>query len=541
MKARVSDFVRDRGLVPPISMLELREYADELVAGTDAEPYRDYVAVLLNNDSWRDTLAAVPYHRRLLLLPVCLRHEEACPAPFDELGLLCKECGQCSIHDFKIEAERLGYAMLIAEGSPIVMQLIETGRIDAIVGVACLNVLERVFPYIEAAAIPSISIPLLQDDCSETTVDIDWLWDVVHLTSDDRTYRMNMNTMRDSVASWFTTDALTEFIPNEDGDTTIEIGRRWIAKSGKRWRPFLTAATWQALQDDPAAAPPPGLRQLAVATECFHKASLIHDDIEDGDALRYGEQTLHIEQGVPVAINAGDYLLGEGYRLIAECGAPPDRVAAMLKVAAEGHRTLSLGQGAELSWSRDPRPLKAREVLDIFSRKTAPAFQVALQLAAIYCGANEETMDVIRRYSESLGIAYQIRDDIEDITGESDSNDARDLRPSLLLAIAYERSSGTDRELMTAFWKRQVDHADIATELGRILGELNVIERANALLAAYREETIRTLCALQNPTLKGLLRRVVGTIFEVGELETLCGEFLSRNAAGGETVATTTG
>ena len=53
--------------------------------------------------------------------------------------------------------------------------------------------------------------------------------------------------------------------------------------------------------------------------ECFHKASLIHDDIEDDDAQRYGEPTLHVEHGVPVALNVGDLLIGEGYRLLAEC------------------------------------------------------------------------------------------------------------------------------------------------------------------------------------------------------------------------------
>ena len=55
------------------------------------------------------------------------------------------------------------------------MSLIQTGKIDAIVGVACIPVLERAFPYMEAAAVPGVAIPLLQDDCIDTTVDEDWL------------------------------------------------------------------------------------------------------------------------------------------------------------------------------------------------------------------------------------------------------------------------------------------------------------------------------------------------------------------------------
>src|SRR5262249_60477765 len=99
--------------------------------------------------------------------------------------LLCNEGGFCTIQDLEEEDERLGYAVLVAEGSALVMALIQSGKIDAIVGVSCLSVLERAFPYMEAAAIPGVAIPLLQDDCKDTAVDIDWGWDVVHPTSDD--------------------------------------------------------------------------------------------------------------------------------------------------------------------------------------------------------------------------------------------------------------------------------------------------------------------------------------------------------------------
>src|SRR5262245_20445987 len=75
--------------VPPVRLEELRRLAGEFcrLEGVSAK-YVDYVGVLLNSEVWRDALAAVPFERRLLLLPKCLREEEHCPAPFDELGLL---------------------------------------------------------------------------------------------------------------------------------------------------------------------------------------------------------------------------------------------------------------------------------------------------------------------------------------------------------------------------------------------------------------------------------------------------------------------
>ena len=97
VKAVIQAYVSEVRPVPPMPMDELREHADRIVGGAGLLPkYRDYVAVLLNNEAWRETLAGIPFERRLLLLPKCLRVEAKCPAPFDEYGLLCKRCGLCS-------------------------------------------------------------------------------------------------------------------------------------------------------------------------------------------------------------------------------------------------------------------------------------------------------------------------------------------------------------------------------------------------------------------------------------------------------------
>src|SRR5579862_7678664 len=206
-------YVADVKPVPPMPMDQLRVHADALIARVGCEEkYRDYIAVSLNNEAWREQLATVPYNRRLLLMPKCLRVEDKCPAPFDEFGLLCKKCGLCSIQDLQEEAERLGYAVLCAEGSAIVTSIIQTGKIDAIVGVSCLSVLERAFPHMEAAAIPGIAIPLLQDDCADTNVDLEWVWEIIHLSSDDKTRRMDLDAIREEVDSWFTQESLDSLL-----------------------------------------------------------------------------------------------------------------------------------------------------------------------------------------------------------------------------------------------------------------------------------------------------------------------------------------
>src|SRR5204863_1721069 len=126
-----------------------------------------------------------------------------------------------------------------------------------------------------------------------------------------------------------------------------------LAQGGKRSRPFITLAAYDALQGAPGTlaadkvALTDSVKRTALAIEAFHKASLVHDDIEDDDTFRYGRATLHRQYGVGTAINVGDYLLGLGYRLIArdrkELGA--ECAADILNRLAEAHLKLSEGQG----------------------------------------------------------------------------------------------------------------------------------------------------------------------------------------------------
>ena len=89
----VRHYVAEFNPVPPMPADELRQHAAKVVELLKCDPiYADYIGVLVNNEMWREMLASIPFERRLLLLPKCLRVESKCPAPFDEFGLLCKQC-----------------------------------------------------------------------------------------------------------------------------------------------------------------------------------------------------------------------------------------------------------------------------------------------------------------------------------------------------------------------------------------------------------------------------------------------------------------
>jgi geranylgeranyl diphosphate synthase type II len=532
--AAVRHHLKTRSAVPPFSVSELRAHSAAVLAAAGAgEKYRKFVAVLVSNETWRPAVAAVPFSRRLLLLPKCLRLEKECAGSIDEFGLLCAGCGRCPINDFKAEAEHLGYAVLVAEGAAIVMALIRSRNIEAVVGVSCLSALEAIYPLMESAAIPGIAIPLLCSGCANTVVDADWVWESIRLTSTEGRQRVDLEALRGDVEGWFAPGKIEAALGPADSRTE-EIARQWLAKSGKRWRPLLVAAAYQALREDPDAPSPESLRKIAIAVECFHKASLIHDDIEDDDAFRYGEKTLHEQYGVPFALNAGDFLLGEGYRLIAESRWPPERKSEMLRAAATGHRDLSVGQGAELWWTRRPGSLTSAEVIDIFRRKTAPAFEVALRLGALAAGEDDGVRDVLHRYSVALGIAYQISDDLKDYSGDGDPGDLAAMRPSILLAIAHERASGDALKFLDAVWQRTLSPAENAAEVRRLMESLKVPQVARRLLASYQEEAIRSLEPLGCDALKGLLRRVIFRIFGRLGLGDSFGEPEGRHAPGGD-------
>jgi geranylgeranyl diphosphate synthase, type II len=202
----------------------------------------------------------------------------------------------------------------------------------------------------------------------------------------------------------------------------------------------------------------------------------------------------------------------------------------MLRVAAEGQRQLCQGQGAELCWTRKPEPLTSLQVLEIFRQKTAPAFEVALRLGAIYAGReqHEEVSDALSGYSEALGIAYQIRDDLSDLGARGDTDDIAQMRPGIVLATAFERANDEKKTLLESIWRRTATDLN-SEQIEALYVALKADERVRNLLETYKEEAIRSLRDVENPNLKGLLRRVIGKIFNDTEIKGWCKEFEQKN------------
>jgi geranylgeranyl pyrophosphate synthase len=425
------------------------------------QTYVGFAMVLINNEYWREEFASVPFDKRLLLMPHCLKQAENCTAKMDDVQLHCNTCGLCSIADLSTVGSRLGYNVLVAEGTPIVLKLIASGQVDGLLGIACLNVLEKSFDKVLQAGIPSLAIPLLRDTCHNTEVDEDWVLSALGFqkTRPGAARTRSFVPLLRETGHYFDPKALAELVPLErgaagSGDKVAETERisiAWLRKGGKRFRPFVTAAAWQALTGKDEV--PTHVKRIAVAMEVFHKASLIHDDIEDDDDFRYGTETLHKSHSVPVALNIGDYLIGRGYKLIAgeADAAGVEAASKILRKMAECHVKLSEGQGAELLWRKGlEKGLAPLECLRLYALKTAPAFEAALCSGVVLGGGGGKWDGALGEFSKHLGVAYQIQNDLKDVEGDVENKvsacgDILKGRPTLLFALALEAASADEK------------------------------------------------------------------------------------------------
>lgn len=401
-------FVSKNPLTPPLLLEDLSANVAKFISENKIdEKYSDWLVVILNNELWRFEFLKIPHARRVLLLPQCLRNSKKCEAGFDEFGLLCKSCGACNITDLQAFADDFGAPSLVSDSTGAVEALIEEGTVSAVLGVSCMNSLEKSFPVALKKGIVGIAIPLLKDGCVDTAVDVDWVKEIFSGWKKGFTLPSDAEIQR-SANEIFTKKNLMEFL-GEAKNPTSRIAVEYMQNAGKRWRPRLALAAYCALVKEENYSPL--AKRIALAAECFHKASLIHDDIEDNDEYRDGAEALHKKVGVAQALNVGDFLQGAGYTILSECG---EFSADLVKAAGRAHKILCEGQGAELELAHKGETAPLPLCLEIYKNKTGAAFGASLEFAAICAGKFLDFSDVINSFSENLGVAYQLLDEWRD-------------------------------------------------------------------------------------------------------------------------------
>lgn len=510
------------------------------------EDYLGFTMVLIGNANWRDQFLATPYERRLLLLPTDIAHHPDCVAAVPPNGDRSTGCLACAFECIQARAHQLGYQVLLAERSSTVLQSIVEGSIDGILGVARMDVLEKAIDKVLIAGVPSYVIPLDSTLDDETPQVQHTNWSIERLkamleSSAPQTQPPTENylpLMR--AANRLFTAQFDRLLPRSRSTTpgaaasplgvTEEIAFDWLANGGKRFRPFITLAAFNAAANLEGAKPatdavnlgpfPDSVCRVAMAIEAFHKASLVHDDIQDDDQFRYGRETLHRSQGIGPAINIGDYLIGLGYRLVNSCASDlgADVAADIVRSMSEAHIKLCDGQGAEMAWQLDPDwSIQPADAQQIYKLKTSPAFEAALYAGLRMAGPVEQYTELVPAFAEHLGVGFQVINDLLDWQGDADNKllagqDALAIRPTMLLALALHAASPSQRAELRKIYQAQGDDELRLHQLRKLFVELGAFDRANEMVDHSRVAALDLAERANPPAFGQFLRFLVDTV-----------------------------
>lgn len=289
-------------------------------------------------------------------------------------------------------------------------------------------------------------------------------------------------------------------------DELYEPIRYIMSLGGKRLRPLLTLLGCQLFEDDVQKVLP-----AAAAVEVFHNFTLMHDDIMDEAPLRRGKPTVHTKWNDNVAILSGDVMLVRAYDLLLNI---PEQhlkraIGAFNQTAAE----VCEGQQIDMNFeTRDD--VSVEEYLDMIRRKTAVLLGFALQLGAMLGGANRMEQKLIYRFGVSMGVGFQLKDDLLDVYGDQAKfgkqvgGDIIANKKTFLLIEAQKRAEGEAKVALDGWLqKTEFDPEEKVTAVTEIYNSLGIRELTQSKVSAYFEDSANALRELDLPEeRKGLVQ-----------------------------------
>jgi len=246
---------------------------------------------------------------------------------------------------------------------------------------------------------------------------------------------------------------LRRWLVEPDTPPSLAEAMRYCAlDGGKRLRPALVhlSAAAVAGRDD---APDELTRRAAVAVELIHGYSLVHDDLPamDDDTLRRGRPTAHVRFGEAMAILAGDALLTRAFGVLAECDDPRCGPVARELAHAAGSVGMIGGQVADMGLCELPEGTEGLRY--VHRRKTGALIRAAVRMGGLCGGAGDPAFDALTCYGETLGLAFQLYDDLLDVTadaaslGKTPGKDAQSGKRTYVSELGLDAAARLGREL----------------------------------------------------------------------------------------------
>ena len=286
-----------------------------------------------------------------------------------------------------------------------------------------------------------------------------------------------------------------------DYPLVVETSRHLVEAGGKRLRPLLTLIAAQF--GDPAKS---GIVEAAVVCELTHLATLYHDDVMDEAPLRRGVESANNRWGNSVAILTGDYLFAKASDLLADLG--PEAV----RLQAKTFERLVIGQINETQGST-PGVSKIDHYLKVVSDKTGSLIATSARFGALLSGADSATIEILTKFGEKVGIAFQIADDLLDVqsdsteSGKTPGTDLKEGVPTLVTLYAMSSTDPADKDLAQRLSKPVPD-----SEISKTILELRnhkSVQEVKDYLHQIADEANQLLAQLPNGPAKDALTNLI--------------------------------
>jgi geranylgeranyl pyrophosphate synthase len=289
----------------------------------------------------------------------------------------------------------------------------------------------------------------------------------------------------------------------------------FIRRGGKRIRPALTL-----LCSGASGGPYDEVLAPAAVIEMFHNFTLIHDDIEDDSRFRRGEPALHVSHGIPMALNSGDALYTLLWKKLVSLKLPPRRLIRLQAIYAEAFKRVVEGQGIELSWIRGGRfDVSEEEYLHMISGKTSALMGLSCEAGAFIAGARARICRSLRSYGEKMGAAFQIQDDVLNLTGDFEKyrkeigGDISEGKRTLMVVHFLRNAPKPERERLSAILSTHSrEQADIEWAIAamKARGSIDYArERALQLVEEAKSELARLPDSRDREALLGIATYVI--------------------------------
>jgi octaprenyl-diphosphate synthase len=278
-----------------------------------------------------------------------------------------------------------------------------------------------------------------------------------------------------------------------------EIGEHLRAGGGKRIRPALLLLCAKLFPHDERSA-----IRLGAVVEVIHTATLVHDDIIDEARTRRGRPAANTQWGNAKCVLAGDWLYMQAFKIAVQ-----ERNFKILDVLIE--LTQQMVEGELLQMEKLGKCISLDEHFDLIYRKTACLFSVSMRLGAILGKATQEQEDRLGEYGRNLGLAFQIVDDVLDLTaseevlGKPVASDLREGKVTMAVIHALERCTPEERKLVETVLEERAFVSVQHEQILEMLTRYGSIEYAHAEAARYAEIACRAICSFPDSEIKRAL------------------------------------